>query len=135
MKLAMPKPTFLCEHCATSVAYDARVCPGCKRIFSGVRCPDCDFRAPGRLFLQGCPNCGYATQGGDNLLQAATFEIFSLTSVVTDGAHSADFQRKLRRQRQRQRLHRLHWPSLNYHYLIAILIGLILLAAVIYVLL
>ena len=126
----MAKPNFLCEHCSATVDYDAPVCPSCSRIFSGVRCPECDFKGLGRLFLNGCPQCGYAIKQG---LRAAAFEIFSMDDLGV--ADTSTIHKETKRFNRRYRMNRLHWRNLNYHHGIAVLIGLILLAALFYVLL
>jgi len=53
------KPRFFCEHCKQEVSARDKVCPHCGRFFSEVRCPRCGFTGEGKLFYDGCPNCGY----------------------------------------------------------------------------
>jgi hypothetical protein len=38
----------------------ARVCPGCGRFFSDVRCPRCGRTGEPEEFSGGCPGCGYS---------------------------------------------------------------------------
>lgn len=57
------KPKFYCENCKNEVSSHAKVCPHCGRFFSEVRCPRCGFTGEGKLFFDGCPNCGYLSAG------------------------------------------------------------------------
>ncbi len=50
---------FFCEHCNNAVNISADACPYCGAIFSGVRCPSCNYSASAKEFLGGCPQCGY----------------------------------------------------------------------------
>ncbi|HUX11565.1 MAG TPA: zinc ribbon domain-containing protein [Spirochaetia bacterium] len=59
----MKRARFFCENCRNEVRWDAKVCPHCGRFFSSVKCPSCEFVGESRLFVFGCPNCGYA--GGE----------------------------------------------------------------------
>lgn len=61
----MKRSRFYCENCAAEVSARAKVCPSCGRFFSAVRCPRCGFTEEARLFLYGCPSCGYAANGPD----------------------------------------------------------------------
>ncbi len=55
----MKTPKFFCENCRREVSARDKVCPGCGRFFSDVRCPRCGFTGRGDLFFAGCPGCGY----------------------------------------------------------------------------
>ncbi len=55
----MRTPKFFCENCRREVAARDRVCPGCGRFFSDVRCPRCGFTGGAGQFYGGCPRCGY----------------------------------------------------------------------------
>lgn len=59
----MKRSRFYCENCAAEVKANAKVCPSCGRFFSAVRCPKCSFTGEARLFVFGCPSCGYAAEG------------------------------------------------------------------------
>lgn len=50
---------FFCDNCGHEVPFNAEVCPKCKKTFSGVRCPVCQFSGPPSQFQNGCPRCGY----------------------------------------------------------------------------
>jgi Zn finger protein HypA/HybF involved in hydrogenase expression len=50
---------FFCENCHHEVPFNAEICPKCKKMFSGVRCPVCQFSGPPQQFQNGCPRCGY----------------------------------------------------------------------------
>lgn len=58
---------------------DAKVCRSCGRFFSSVRCPKCLYTDDARMFLHGCPRCGYAGGGGSDETRAdADWEIVSV---------------------------------------------------------
>jgi hypothetical protein len=64
------KPSrFYCENCGGEVRANAKVCPHCGRFFSDVRCPACGFTGDSKLFVYGCPSCGYGsgTAGGGDI--------------------------------------------------------------------
>ena len=74
------KPSrFFCENCGVEVKADAKVCRACGRFFSAVRCPRCNFTDDARMFLYGCPKCGYAG-GGESKRSSG-----GRTDVGTDG--------------------------------------------------
>lgn len=50
---------FFCENCHHEVAFNAEICPKCKKTFNGVKCPVCGHSGPPYLFQGGCPRCGY----------------------------------------------------------------------------
>jgi len=52
---------FFCEFCGSQVRAADRICPHCGSFFSQVRCPACGFQGENKLFLKGCPVCGFAT--------------------------------------------------------------------------
>jgi predicted RNA-binding Zn-ribbon protein involved in translation (DUF1610 family) len=54
-------PRFFCDNCGCEVDTRAKVCPHCGRFFASVRCPACGFSGEEKLFLRGCPSCGYST--------------------------------------------------------------------------
>jgi len=54
------KPRFFCDNCGYEVGSEVKNCPYCARIFASVRCPACDYSGPDRMFLNGCPMCGYS---------------------------------------------------------------------------
>ncbi|TVR59022.1 MAG: zinc ribbon domain-containing protein [Spirochaetaceae bacterium] len=68
---------FFCENCGREVKHDAKVCPGCGRFFSSVRCPRCSFSGEADLFVFGCPNCGYDGAIGDH----GRFEMYELAEL------------------------------------------------------
>jgi len=53
-------PRFFCDNCGTEVGHEVKLCPRCGRHFSSVRCPSCTFTGEERMFLNGCPSCGYS---------------------------------------------------------------------------
>jgi uncharacterized membrane protein YvbJ len=53
-------PHFYCENCGKQVPSTAKVCPGCGRFFSDVRCPRCGRTGQPEEFTSGCPDCGYS---------------------------------------------------------------------------
>jgi len=52
---------FFCEFCGSQVRAADRICPHCGSFFSQVRCPACGFQGQNKLFIKGCPVCGFAT--------------------------------------------------------------------------
>jgi len=54
------KPRFFCDNCGYEVGSDVKSCPYCGRFFASVRCPKCDYSGPEKMFLNGCPLCGYS---------------------------------------------------------------------------
>jgi predicted RNA-binding Zn-ribbon protein involved in translation (DUF1610 family) len=58
------KPLFFCDHCGSEVSQEATECSQCGRSFASVRCPICGFIGEGKIFNQGCPNCGYSEPSG-----------------------------------------------------------------------
>jgi len=54
------KPRFFCDNCGYEVGSDVKTCPYCGRYFASVRCPKCDYSGPDKMFLNGCPMCGYS---------------------------------------------------------------------------
>lgn len=73
----MKRGKFFCENCGTEVRPNAKVCPHCGRFFRAVRCPVCSFTGESMLFLQGCPNCGYAGGAGRGKTAGSGFEVYS----------------------------------------------------------
>jgi ssDNA-binding Zn-finger/Zn-ribbon topoisomerase 1 len=53
-------PRFFCDNCGREVGHQVKACPYCGRFFASVRCPACDFTGAEKLFLNGCPLCGYS---------------------------------------------------------------------------
>jgi uncharacterized membrane protein YvbJ len=53
-------PRFFCDNCGYEVGHEVKACPHCGRIFASVRCPACDFAGAEKMFLNGCPLCGYS---------------------------------------------------------------------------
>jgi ssDNA-binding Zn-finger/Zn-ribbon topoisomerase 1 len=53
-------PRFFCDNCGYEVGHEVKSCPYCGRFFASVRCPACDFTGAERMFLNGCPLCGYS---------------------------------------------------------------------------
>ncbi|MFP4483219.1 MAG: double zinc ribbon domain-containing protein [Spirochaetaceae bacterium] len=72
---------FYCENCGKEVRASAKVCPHCGRFFSAVRCPVCGFTGESRLFLQGCPSCGYAGATGQPDRPDSGFEVYDVESI------------------------------------------------------
>ena len=68
----MRRSRFYCENCGTEVRPDARVCRSCGRFFSSVRCPQCLYTDEARMFLYGCPRCGYASGGSNEAMRTDT---------------------------------------------------------------
>jgi len=54
------KPRFYCDNCENEVGDDVKVCPFCGRNFISIRCPNCSYSGPDRMFQNGCPMCGYS---------------------------------------------------------------------------
>ena len=54
---------FFCEYCEKEVRAKDKICPHCRKLFSHVSCPQCEYRGSAEHFLMGCPGCGY-TGGG-----------------------------------------------------------------------
>lgn len=75
----MRRSRFFCENCGTEVRADAKVCRSCGRFFSSVRCPKCLYTDDARMFLHGCPRCGYA--GGVGPAEAQTDADWEIVSV------------------------------------------------------
>jgi len=55
------KPRFFCDNCGYEVDHEVKACPYCGRNFASVRCPICDFSGPEKMFMNGCPLCGYSS--------------------------------------------------------------------------
>jgi len=55
------KPRFFCDNCGYEVGSDVKTCPYCGRYFASIRCPNCDYSGPDRMFQNGCPMCGYSS--------------------------------------------------------------------------
>jgi predicted amidophosphoribosyltransferase len=55
-------PRFFCDNCGYEVGNEVKTCPHCGRIFASVRCPACDFTGAEKMFLNGCPMCGYSAE-------------------------------------------------------------------------
>ena len=53
-------PRFFCDNCGYEVGHEVKTCPYCGRHFASVRCPSCDFTGADKMFLNGCPLCGYS---------------------------------------------------------------------------
>ncbi|MDR0323040.1 MAG: hypothetical protein LBI12_01170 [Treponema sp.] len=53
-------PRFFCDNCGEEVGHEVKSCPHCGRFFASVRCPSCTFTGEERMFLNGCPSCGYS---------------------------------------------------------------------------
>jgi uncharacterized membrane protein YvbJ len=68
MKKDRQAPQFFCEVCGAEGPSDAKKCPGCGRLFTSVRCPNCGFAGEEALFRNGCPGCGYSTSGAAKIL-------------------------------------------------------------------
>lgn len=56
---SMKPVKFYCEFCGEEVRANDRICPHCGSFFSQVRCQACGFSGDSRLFLRGCPQCGF----------------------------------------------------------------------------
>jgi len=54
-------PRFFCDNCGFEVGHEVKACPYCGRFFASVRCPSCSFTGGEKMFLNGCPMCGYST--------------------------------------------------------------------------
>ncbi|MDR2953348.1 MAG: zinc-ribbon domain-containing protein [Treponema sp.] len=63
------KPRFFCDNCGAEVESGQKACPHCGRFFSSVRCPVCGFAGEDKLFINGCPACGYSTPPGKQTSQ------------------------------------------------------------------
>jgi uncharacterized membrane protein YvbJ len=57
------KGSFFCEACGTEVTGRADTCPSCGRPFLGIRCPKCGREGSAGDFRNGCPDCGFLTEG------------------------------------------------------------------------
>jgi uncharacterized membrane protein YvbJ len=53
-------PRFFCDNCGYEVGHEVKSCPFCGRFFASVRCPSCGFAGEEKMFLNGCPMCGYS---------------------------------------------------------------------------
>jgi len=58
--MANRKPRFFCDNCGHEVDSDVVHCPFCARMFTSVRCPNCGYSGPDKMFQGGCPMCGYS---------------------------------------------------------------------------
>jgi RNA polymerase subunit RPABC4/transcription elongation factor Spt4 len=58
------KPRFFCDNCEYEVGSDLKTCPHCGRFFTSVRCPVCSYSGPEKIFINGCPLCGYSASPG-----------------------------------------------------------------------
>ena len=112
MKKTASIARFLCEHCGSSVRFDSTICENCKRIFRGVRCPECNHLGTGRLFLHGCPSCGY----GNTSTSQKEVQVLSMTDV--DPPH---YKRKTMRIQQPQWVYLLFGAPLIAVMIIALL--------------
>ncbi|MFQ3621621.1 MAG: zinc ribbon domain-containing protein [Spirochaetales bacterium] len=75
------KPRFFCEHCKNEVSARDKVCPHCGRFFSEVRCPKCGFTGEGKLFFDGCPNCGYLSSKFKDFSGGSGLELVDLRAI------------------------------------------------------
>ena len=64
--------SFFCEACGAEVKSGASECPSCGRRFLGVRCPRCGREGRSSEFSDGCPDCGYMTDGDQPVFPAET---------------------------------------------------------------
>lgn len=76
---------FFCEFCNKEVRAADKVCPHCGSFFSQVRCQSCAFQGDYRLFVQGCPACGYAAPQTAKGQGAYGFEKVPWTVEELDG--------------------------------------------------
>lgn len=83
-QISVKTSRFFCENCAREVKHDAKICPGCGRFFSSVRCPRCSFSGEADLFVFGCPSCGYDGATGDR----GRFEMYELSEVAGRSSRS-----------------------------------------------
>jgi len=58
------KPRFFCDNCGQEIDIKAKSCPHCGRFFASILCPACGFSGEDKLFLNGCPSCGYSEPAG-----------------------------------------------------------------------
>ncbi|MCL1818242.1 MAG: hypothetical protein FWG35_04870 [Spirochaetaceae bacterium] len=83
-------PTFYCENCGKEVSANDKVCPGCAKFFTDVRCPRCNHSGDVDEFSIGCPKCGYLNpawiSGGAASASAAAFFEFVSPKIFEDSA-------------------------------------------------
>ncbi len=60
---------FYCEHCGRTVSSKDVLCPHCGKLFSAVRCPKCSYTGRSDEFKFGCPVCGFAGKGKNNVME------------------------------------------------------------------
>ena len=94
-------PLFFCESCGAEVPRNAKNCPKCGRYFASVLCPACGFAGDVELFKEGCPVCGYSSNGkaggsslrnGKEIKKAAgalPFWVYILTILAFAGIFAA----------------------------------------------
>lgn len=58
---------FFCEFCGHEVRASDKFCKHCGSFFSQVRCQNCNFQGDYKLFVKGCPVCGYVAQDPSKL--------------------------------------------------------------------
>ncbi|WP_455383445.1 double zinc ribbon domain-containing protein [Salinispira pacifica] len=115
----MKHARFYCENCRNEVRWDAKVCPHCGRFFSSVRCPSCEFIGESRLFVWGCPNCGYA--GGESFITEGARDSGQIESYSLE-----EVEGSARRKRER------NLPAWLYPVAIAVLLSAFALLVIVY---
>lgn len=55
------KAKFFCEYCNSEVKDNSTYCQICGKYFISVKCPKCGQIGEQKLFSNGCPSCGYAS--------------------------------------------------------------------------
>ncbi|GAB4221583.1 MAG: hypothetical protein Kow009_11540 [Spirochaetales bacterium] len=118
------KPKFFCEHCKKEVSARDKVCPHCGRFFSEVRCPRCGFTGEGKLFYDGCPNCGYLSSAskGTAVPGAPGLELVDLKAVDRNG----DLLDSLSRDRESGSKGPSLWTFLILTITLALILGMLL---------
>ncbi|TVQ40235.1 MAG: hypothetical protein EA384_03710 [Spirochaetaceae bacterium] len=112
----MRRSSFYCENCGTRVKANAKVCPSCGRFFSAVRCPQCLYTDEARLFVYGCPKCGYAAPHGGSS---------SSSDGAVDWEIAAEAHRDGVRPGRRRRFYRGHEIPGWVWYLAAIILAVV----------
>lgn len=78
---------FFCESCQSEVPNNSKFCPTCGKFFCSVRCPSCGLTGDNKLFVNGCPECGYAFTPQNNKQNKLNQRFFKMNQKK----HQKDF--------------------------------------------